>query len=36
MNKEEVKMNKHLLQEIYQLKKQMGDNYISPNGSGKK
>lgn len=36
MNKEEIKMNKNLINEIYQLKKELGDHYESTGNSGKK
>ena len=36
MNKEEIKMNKNLINEIYQLKKELGDHYDSAANSGKK
>jgi hypothetical protein len=36
MNKEEIKMNRQILNEISQLKKKMGDRYSSPNQSNSK
>lgn len=36
MNKEEIKMNRQMLNEISQLKKKLGDRYVSPNQSNKR
>ena len=36
MNKEEIKMNKNLINEIQQLKRELGDKYDSNANSAKK
>ena len=36
MNKEEIKMNRQMLNEINELKKKLGDKYQSPNQNNKK
>lgn len=36
MHKEEIKMNRQMLNEINELKKKLGDKYSSPNQSNKK